>query len=96
MTVEDWSKPLLPKYNGTHGLVDAFNVIPLDFFVMLLSGANIAGTRAQVNYNAGIRTRTLYLILQAWSKTHYTTLNMGLVTELGRAPSMTRLHAGHP
>ncbi|KAL5340198.1 acyl transferase domain-containing protein [Aspergillus crustosus] len=52
MTFEDWTIPLTAKVRGTWNLHQAFQNMPLDFFVMFGSVAGNIGMAGQCNYSA--------------------------------------------
>ncbi|KAL4814485.1 hypothetical protein BDW67DRAFT_186683 [Aspergillus spinulosporus] len=52
MTYEDWTPPITAKVHGTWNLHQAFQDIPLDFFLMFGSIAGITGMAGQCNYSA--------------------------------------------
>ncbi|KAF2180972.1 putative polyketide synthase [Zopfia rhizophila CBS 207.26] len=53
MTLEDFQATILPKYDGTRNVIQAFDTDDLDFFVMLSSLSGIVGLPGQANYAAG-------------------------------------------
>lgn len=79
MNVHDFQLPLQPKVYGTRSLYQAFESSDLDFFIMLSSLSGTIGTRGQANYAAGNTFQDALANNQTVSKTHYISLNIGMV-----------------
>ena len=79
MTSSDFQVPLQTKLYGTRHLSEAFQNSPLDFFIMLSSLSGVIGTKAQANYAAGNTFQDSFSHSQMNSKTHYITLNLGMI-----------------
>ena len=79
MGVEDFNAAVRPKFDGTVHLNEAFKGPFLDFFIMLSSVSNILGSRSQANYAAGNAFQDEFASSQIECKTHYLSLNLGLI-----------------
>ena len=79
MTSEKFNVPLLTKMYGTQHLSEVFSNSPLDFFIMLSSLSGIVGSRGQANYAAGNAFQDAFAQGQANSKTHYMSLDLGMI-----------------
>lgn len=79
MTAEEFKTALEPKVNGTLNLSNALSIIDLDFFLMVSSVVAILGNKAQANYAAGNTFQDAFAKSKAGSKTHYFSLNLGLM-----------------
>ncbi|KAH7132181.1 polyketide synthase [Dendryphion nanum] len=53
MTIDDFQAAINPKYHGSRNLVEAFQAVELDFFILLSSLSGIVGLPGQANYAAG-------------------------------------------
>ena len=67
------------KIHGTINLGHAFENSHLDFFLVLSSASGILGTGGQANYAAGNTFEDAFVEGQANSKTHFMSLDIGLV-----------------
>lgn len=79
MTLEEFKGALEPKVNGTLNLSNAVSELELDFFIMLSSVVAVLGNKAQANYAAGNTFQDALAHSNSASKTHYFSLNLGLV-----------------
>lgn len=79
MNVHDFQLPLQAKVYGTRSLYQTFESSDLDFFIMLSSLSGTIGTRGQANYAAGNTFQDALANNQMSSKTHYISLNIGMV-----------------
>lgn len=79
MTSGDFQIPLQTKLYGTRHLSEAFTDLHLDFFIMLSSLSGTIGTKGQANYAAGNTFQDAFSHSQINSKTHYITLNLGMI-----------------
>ncbi|KAF2260802.1 ketoacyl-synt-domain-containing protein [Lojkania enalia] len=79
MTVQDFRVPLEPKMKGTLNLQRVFGEMDLDFFIMLSSAANIAGTSGQGNYNAGNAVQDAFAHSVNSKRCHYLTFSPGMI-----------------
>lgn len=79
MTADNFQVPLQTKVYGTRHLSDAFKKMSLDFFVMLSSLSGTIGTKGQANYAAGNTFQDSFAHNQMNSKTHYISLNLGMI-----------------
>lgn len=81
MSYDDFSTAVQPKVAGTTCLNEVFESPSLDFFIMLSSIASIAGPRSQANYAAGNAFQDELARGRTHSKTHYLSLNLGMIDE---------------
>ena len=81
MSYDDFSTAVQPKVSGTTCLNKVFENPALEFFVMLSSIASIAGPRSQANYAAGNAFQDELARSRTSSKTHYLSLNLGMIDE---------------
>lgn len=79
MTAYDFQAPLQSKVYGTRHLSEAFKDSPLDFFILLTSLSGTIGSRGQANYAAGNTFQDSLAHSKLSSKTHYITLNLGMI-----------------
>ncbi|KAI3553359.1 hypothetical protein CABS03_12727 [Colletotrichum abscissum] len=81
MTVEEWSKPLLPKVFGTINLDKSFASPDLSFFITLSSIVAVVGKSGQSNYAAGNGFQDAFAHAHAnHPHTHYVSVNIGVVS----------------
>ena len=81
MSREDFQAAIQPKVDGSLHLKKMFTGPSLDFFVMLSSLASVLGPRSQANYAAGNAFQDGLAFTQSRSKTHYISLNLGLIED---------------
>ena len=81
MTLEDFQIPLRPKVHGARHLHEAFSDTGLDFFLLLSSAVGLIGTGGQANYVAGNTFQDSFATCQPGSKTHFISLNIGMIED---------------
>lgn len=79
MTLEEFKGALEPKVNGTLNLSNALSESDIDFFIMISSVIAVLGNKAQANYAAGNSFQDGLAHSKNGSKTHYFSLNLGLI-----------------
>lgn len=81
MSYDEFSTAVRPKVSGTRHLSEVFESPSLESFIMLSSIASIAGPRSQANYAAGNAFQDELARSRTDSKTHYLSLNLGMIDE---------------
>ena len=82
MSYSDFCIAIAPKVEGTVNLSKAFSDAPLDFFLLLSSGASLIGTRGQGNYAAGNGFQDSYAHENRATGVGPLSLNLGVLESL--------------
>ena len=91
MSVEDFAIPLQTKLHGTRLSTEALGSPHLEFFIMLSSVFSITSNSAQANYAAGNAFLDALTQTQSTSNTHFISLNLGPMRDVGVVAEHTKL-----
>ncbi|KAI5241809.1 putative polyketide synthase [Aureobasidium subglaciale] len=83
MNVENYTKAVRPKIQGSWNLHNIFNHADIDFFVMLSSLAGVAGTVSQANYAAGNTYQDALARYRVNNGLHGATIDLGVIKNVG-------------
>ena len=83
ISYEDWRLNIEPRVNGAWNLHDSFSASPLDFFVILASGAGVLGNTGQSAYSASNSFLDSFAVYRQSLGLAACTIDIGVVQGVG-------------
>ena len=81
--INDWNKVVKPRAQGAWNLHNQLSKANLEFFIMLVSNAGIAGNRGQPAYNASNTFMDTFSYYRAALGLPASTIDVGMVADVG-------------